>query len=162
MIEAMNDAARPVYAVDLPSGINGTSGEVMGVAVRAAETVTFFRRKPGHVLLPGRLHCGPVQVAEIGIPESVLEQIKPRTFLNSPIVWGSDLPGAAAGGHKYARGHAVVVSGGLSIDRRRTACGARRAAGRRRARHHREPAGRAVGQRGGKYRRHGARGRRRR
>ena len=114
LIEAMNDAARPVYAVDLPSGINGTSGKVMGVAVRAAETVTFFRRKPGHVLLPGRLHCGPVQVAQIGIPESVLEQIKPRTFLNAPIVWGATFPVPTAGGHKYARGHAVVVSGGLS------------------------------------------------
>ncbi len=114
LIEAMNDTARPIYAVDLPSGINGTSGRVMGVAVRAAETVTFFRRKPGHVLLPGRLHCGPVHVAQIGIPESVLAEIKPRTFLNVPGLWGRSFPVPSAGGHKYARGHAVVVSGGLS------------------------------------------------
>lgn len=114
MIEAMNVRGVPVVAVDLPSGINGTSGVAMGVAVKAARTVTFFRRKPAHLLLPGRLHCGPVDVADIGIPASVLETIKPQTFANDPMLWGSRFPIPKPEGHKYSRGHAAVVSGGPS------------------------------------------------
>ena len=113
MIEAMNAAPR-VLAVDLPSGINGTTGAVMGVAVRAAETVTFFRRKIGHALLPGRLHCGTIGVAGIGIGADVLAHIKPRCWVNDPQLWGGSFPVPRAEGHKYGRGHAVVVSGGLS------------------------------------------------
>jgi ADP-dependent NAD(P)H-hydrate dehydratase / NAD(P)H-hydrate epimerase len=113
MIEAMN-AGPSVYAVDLPSGINGTTGAVMGLAVNAAETVTFFRRKLGHLLLPGRLHCGKIHVTDIGIPAKVLADIKPRTFTNAPELWRTMFPVPQAGGHKYLRGHAVVVSGGPS------------------------------------------------
>ena len=111
MIGAMNAHAAPVVAVDLPSGINGTSGAVMGVAVKAAHTVTFFRKKPGHLLLPGRLHCGTVSVADIGIPAAVLERIAPHTFENGPALWRASFPVPRHGGHKYDRGHAVVVSG---------------------------------------------------
>jgi ADP-dependent NAD(P)H-hydrate dehydratase / NAD(P)H-hydrate epimerase len=113
MIEAMNAAACPVYAVDLPSGINGTTGAVMGAAVMAAETVTFFRRKPGHLLLPGRLHCGRISVADIGIPASVLDKVRPTTFHNSPALWLKHVPVPRLDGHKYIRGHAVVLSGGI-------------------------------------------------
>src|SRR6266849_4752127 len=114
MIEAMNASGAPIVAVDLASGINGTSGAVMGVAVRASETVTFFRRKPGHVLLPGRLHCGKIRVADIGIPESVLDRVKPQTFVNAPALWAKGFPVPQVDAHKYARGHAVVESGGLA------------------------------------------------
>ena len=111
MIEAMNAQPAPVVAVDLPSGINGTSGAVMGAAVNAAHTVTFFRKKPGHLLLPGRLHCGAVSVADIGIPASVLARIAPQTFENVPALWREGFPVPRHEGHKYGRGHAVVVSG---------------------------------------------------
>jgi hydroxyethylthiazole kinase-like uncharacterized protein yjeF len=114
MIEAMTASGAPVLAVDLPSGINGATGAVMGAAVRAAETVTFFRRKPGHLLMPGRLHCGRVQVASIGIRDTVLAQVKPSVFANGPALWRDAFPIPRAEGHKYARGHAVVVSGGIS------------------------------------------------
>jgi hydroxyethylthiazole kinase-like uncharacterized protein yjeF len=113
MIRAINASGAPVIAVDLPSGVNGTTGAVMGIAVNATHTVTFFRRKCGHLLLPGRLHCGAIQVADIGIPDSVLATIKPLTFANRPALWGASFPQPRPDGHKYSRGHAVVVSGGL-------------------------------------------------
>jgi hydroxyethylthiazole kinase-like uncharacterized protein yjeF len=76
--------------------------------------VTFFRRKTGHLLLPGRLQCGDVEVEDIGIPEKVLEEIKPQTFANAPAFWGIAFPRPDSRGHKYSRGHAVVLSGGAS------------------------------------------------
>jgi len=113
LIEAMNAQAAPVVAVDLPSGINGTSGAVMGVAVKAVQTVTFFRKKPGHVLLPGRLCCGAIRVVDIGIPPTVLQRIAPKTWENVPALWRARFPVPQLAGHKYDRGHAVVVSGPL-------------------------------------------------
>jgi hydroxyethylthiazole kinase-like uncharacterized protein yjeF len=113
MIEAMNAQAAPILAIDLPSGINGSTGAVMGTAVNATQSVTFFRKKVGHMLLPGRLHCGRVSVADIGIPATVLAEIGVQTFENTPQLWRGVFPRAQVGGHKYDRGHAVVVSGPL-------------------------------------------------
>ncbi|MGO4715638.1 NAD(P)H-hydrate dehydratase [Bradyrhizobium sp. 2TAF24] len=114
MIGAMNSSGAPILAVDLPSGIHGATGAVMGAAVRATATVTFFRRKPGHLLLPGRLHCGPVGLVDIGISPSVIDAIRPVTFENVPALWQAMFPVPRIDGHKYGRGHAVVVSGGLA------------------------------------------------
>ncbi len=115
VVERMNASGRPIVAVDLPSGINGTTGEVMGAAVRAGQTVTFFRRKWGHVLLPGRLHCGPVAVADIGIPAGVLDDIAPRTFVNGRALWISQFPVPAPDTHKYQRGHVVAIVGPIAF-----------------------------------------------
>jgi ADP-dependent NAD(P)H-hydrate dehydratase / NAD(P)H-hydrate epimerase len=114
MIEAMNASGAPILSVDLPSGVNGDTGEIMGVAVQASATVTFFRRKPGHLLLPGRVRCGEVHVADIGITEDVLDDIAPRIFENIPELWADLFPVPQIDGHKYARGHAVVMSGDLA------------------------------------------------
>jgi len=113
-VACINGSGAWVLAVDLPSGINGDSGAVMGAAVKADATVTFFRKKPGHLLLPGRVHCGSVTIAQIGISSSVLNAIRPHIFVNGPQAWGECFPIPTQSGHKYSRGHTVVVSGGIS------------------------------------------------
>jgi NAD(P)H-hydrate epimerase len=112
---ALNQSDAEVIAVDVPSGLHGDLGRALerpdGTVVGADLTVTFFRKKPAHVLMPGRLSCGEVIVADIGIPESALKQIQPRIFENGPALWAARFPWPRPLGHKYARGHAVVISG---------------------------------------------------
>jgi len=111
VVDALRASSLPVLAVDVPSGLDGTSGEARGPVVTATATVTFFRRKPGHLLMPGRRLCGRVVVADIGIPDCVLQWIAPKTFANAPGLWRAAFPTPDVETHKYARGHAVVVSG---------------------------------------------------
>lgn len=114
-------------AVDVPSGVHGDSGQVLGAAATASLTVTFFRRKPGHMLFPGRALCGEVVAADIGIPESVLTAMEPSTFANGPDLWSAALPRPTHEGNKYSRGHAVVVGGAeMTGAARLAALGARR------------------------------------
>lgn len=112
VIEWANEARMTVVAIDLPSGVNGDSGAIMGAAFRAAMTVTFFRPKPAHFLYPARGLCGFLRVIDIGIPAAVLDDIRPATWLNEPTLWRRALPVRGAESHKYSHGHAVVVSGG--------------------------------------------------
>lgn len=118
VVEALNDL--PVVAIDMPSGVSGDSGQALGgVYVSAALTVTFFRKKPGHLLLPGRALCGEIVLADIGIPGVAADT---QLFENTPALWAYPHPKAT--GHKYDRGHVVAVSGGA------TATGAARLAAR--------------------------------
>ena len=110
LIDAVNAQSAPVLAVDVPSGIDGASGAVRGTAVKADASVTFFRLKPGHLLYPGRGHCGELLLRQIGIPDSVLAEIAPRAVQNDPSLW--QVPKPDPEGHKFTRGHAVVMSGG--------------------------------------------------
>lgn len=114
VMERLTASDVPVVAVDLPSGISGDSGAVLGTAIKADLTVTFFRKKPGHLLLPGRLHCGETIVADIGIRPDVLSGIGPSAFENGPALWRGAFPAPAIDTHKYARGHVGVFSGGPS------------------------------------------------
>jgi hydroxyethylthiazole kinase-like uncharacterized protein yjeF len=115
VIDAVNNCSTPVLAVDLPSGIDGASGKVCGVAIKADASVTFFRKKPGHVLYPGRAHCGRVFVHQIGIRPAVLHQTGIAATINQPKQWLKTLPVFEPIGHKYHRGHTLVVSGPLPM-----------------------------------------------
>src|SRR6202521_2844823 len=110
-VEALAAVKAPVIAVDLPSGMDGETGLVRGAAVTATETVTFCRKKPGHLLLPGRLHAGRVSVADIGISDDTVRALQPKTFVNDPDLLGRRFPIPSIDGHKYTRGHVLVVAG---------------------------------------------------
>ncbi|MVA97531.1 NAD(P)H-hydrate dehydratase [Nitratireductor sp. CAU 1489] len=114
LVDKARLSGAPVVAVDLPSGVSGQSGAVLGAAMAALRTVTFFRRKPGHLLFPGRGLCGTVEVADIGIPRRVLAEIGVDLFENTPRRWRAALPAPDPLGHKYSRGHAGIFSGGPS------------------------------------------------
>jgi ADP-dependent NAD(P)H-hydrate dehydratase / NAD(P)H-hydrate epimerase len=105
--DGMHGAGVPIVAIDVPSGIDGLTGEVRGAAPRADLTVTFFRKKPGHILLPGRSYCGEVVVADIGIPDDVADELPIRIHENAK----PHLPVIHDHFHKFNRGHAVVWSG---------------------------------------------------
>ena len=113
LVERVNESRLPVLAVDVPSGVDGDTGIIRGVAVRATRTITFVRRKPGHLLLPGRDLCGPVVLADIGVPDATVEESAGALYANAPALWRHALPRPASDGHKYARGHLLVIAGGI-------------------------------------------------
>ncbi|NGN39857.1 NAD(P)H-hydrate dehydratase [Mesorhizobium sp. CGMCC 1.15528] len=108
------DMKVPVVSVDLPSGLSGESGATLGEAFQATITVTFARKKPGHLLLPGRNLCGEVVVADIGIGDKVIDAVGARCFENVPALWLDKFPMPALDAYKYSRGHVGVFSGGPS------------------------------------------------
>lgn len=109
LIEAATEQRLPVVAVDLPSGLDGLSGCVRGAAFTATRTITFMARKPGHLLMPGRALCGPVDVFDIGIPSRIVRMAAGSLRRNSPALWS--LPSLGLHSHKFRRGHLAVLSG---------------------------------------------------
>lgn len=114
-VRMMNRRRLPVIAIDLPSGMHGDSGSVLGgdegAAPIALSTVTFFRKKIGHLLVSAREICGNIMVTDIGIPASVLAVIAPMASENGPALWGQAFPWPKLSAHKYSRGHAVILGG---------------------------------------------------
>ena len=108
-VQRINESGLPVLAVDIPSGVDGMTGQALGEAVRADVTVTFHRAKHGHMLFPGRAMCGRVVIADIGIlPDwdgaagyDVLEEKDAAAML----------PARAQDGHKGTFGHVLCVAG---------------------------------------------------
>lgn len=114
IIEAANDTEAFRIAIDMPSGLDADSGIPTGPCFSADATVTFFTKKPGHVMVPGRFLCGGndnIHVADIGISSRTFEDIRPYLFENSPILWGSHYPFPGPETHKYHRGHLLVLGG---------------------------------------------------
>ncbi|MDG1021048.1 MAG: NAD(P)H-hydrate dehydratase [Emcibacteraceae bacterium] len=109
----VNDCEALKVAVDIPSGIKGNSGEILGAAFKADITITFCRKKPAHLLYPGKEYCGETLVADIGIDDRAVLETKPDTYENHPDFWLGEFPILKSDGHKYHRGHAVVVSGDM-------------------------------------------------
>ncbi len=114
MIEAVNSQQLDVVSIDIPSGINSDTGVVMGAAIKAKTTITFFRKKPGHLLLPGREYCSEVQLSDIGIPDSVLATIRPKLWQNDPALWLKRYPWPQPSQYKYDRGHVLVIGGEMT------------------------------------------------
>jgi len=111
LVEALKARRIPICAIDVPSGVDGASGMVRGDAAPADLTVTFFRKKPGHLLYPGRALCGEVVVADIGTPISVLGAIGPDVWENEPQLWLAGYPWPQPEGYKYKRGEVLVLGG---------------------------------------------------
>jgi len=111
--ELMNVAGRPVVAVDIPTGVNADTGEVMGSAVRADLTVTMVLHKRGLVLYPGAAFAGQVRVADIGIPTEAIEKEGIEvSLLEHDLAWG--LTGERdRDSHKGDFGHLMVIAGSL-------------------------------------------------
>ncbi len=118
-----------VVAADMPSGLDGDSGLERGTVCPATVTVTFGLAKPGHYLLPGRLACGRLLVADIGIPESALCAVRPRQWLNHPDLWRDMLPFPGPFDHKYHRGFLVIFGGSEMSGAARLAARAARRSG---------------------------------
>ncbi len=126
VVDAINARGLNCVGVDVPSGVDGNNGAILGAAPTCALTVTFFRAKPGHYLLPAKEACGDLVVADIGIPASVLDEIAPQTHRNGAALWRAQAPTLAFGGNKYGRGHAVVLGGVMTGAARLAAEAARR------------------------------------
>jgi ADP-dependent NAD(P)H-hydrate dehydratase / NAD(P)H-hydrate epimerase len=107
LADGVHGAGVPVVAIDVPSGVDGLTGQVRGSSVIADVTVTFHRKKPAHVLQPGRRLCGDIIVADIGIADDVIDRLPIRIYENPK----PHLPDFQVDAHKFKRGHAVVWSG---------------------------------------------------
>jgi hydroxyethylthiazole kinase-like uncharacterized protein yjeF len=127
IVEILRAVQAPLVAVDVPSGLDGATGQVLGHAPQAALTISFFRLKPGHVLLPGRALCGETLLADIGLPEAVLEGIAPQCWRNHPSLWA--LPSLEVSAHKYTRGHLTILAGASMPGAARLAASAARRLG---------------------------------
>jgi ADP-dependent NAD(P)H-hydrate dehydratase / NAD(P)H-hydrate epimerase len=113
-IDAVNAVGAPVVSVDVPSGVDASSGVVAGRAVRAAVTVTFHAAKPGLWIRPGKAHAGQVEAIDIGIPRGAPDTARAAVGLIGPPVL-DELPRRGASSTKFSSGHVLVVGGSRGL-----------------------------------------------
>lgn len=116
VIEIINSAAKPVVAVDIPSGLEANTGEVKGPCIKATSTVTFAYAKIGLLVQKGPDYVGKLTVADISIPPDLILTQNSKRFLITPEIVRNIMPVRKADGHKGTYGRVLVVggSGGLS------------------------------------------------
>lgn len=111
LFEKIRGKSIPVVAVDIPSGIDATTGHVADGTLKSALTVTFCRKKIAHMIYPARAFCGKIYVASIGISDETVAGLNTSVFENNPALWLKDFPLPDSGSHKFSRGHAVIFGG---------------------------------------------------
>ncbi|MGM0601868.1 MAG: NAD(P)H-hydrate dehydratase [Bacillota bacterium] len=116
LIDLINESTSPVLSIDIPSGINGSTGEVCGRAVKALYTVTMAAYKRGLLLFPGREYAGKVRVADIGITDSTVKKHSSNLKLLSDEQALSLLPIRKRDGHKGSFGKVLVIGGKLGME----------------------------------------------
>ena len=108
IFKLINRSNNQVIAVDIPSGVSSNNGTILGSAIKANFTVTFHRKKVGHVLGNGKEFCGKIKVADIGF---INKKMKTRYIENTPNLWLKYFPWKKFSGHKYSRGRVVIFGG---------------------------------------------------
>lgn len=108
-VELFLAAAKKIIAIDLPSGIDGLNGRLMGKVSPCAMSICFVRPRPGHFLSPGASYCGEIICVDIGLSPEAMTSVDPVIFHNAPGLW--PLPVQKAGDHKYKRGVVSLVGG---------------------------------------------------
>jgi len=111
IIEFINALSRPVFLVDLPSGLNSDTGQVCGACIRAQATATFAFAKTGHILFPGAEYTGHLEIIDIGIPDHIAKNIRPKQHLLTPKIIRTAFRPRIPDAHKGTTGHVLVVSG---------------------------------------------------
>ena len=109
------DLDKNILSIDIPSGLNGDTGQIYGnIYFKAQNTITFFKPKIGHLLYPCKEICGKLHVADIGIKESFLKNVNINCYKNSPSLWRNKVPKRNWKKHKYNFGHAAIISGEMT------------------------------------------------
>ena len=110
LINLINSSLKPIVSIDIPTGIDTDSGACCIGAIRATSTVTFFRARLGHYLLPGREYRGELFVKGLGVPDHMLPPL--TAHLNSPYLWNHFLKDPQPSDHKYTRSPCLIVANG--------------------------------------------------